>query len=177
MDRNELNDRYFDWLCDIVVPFGCYRLLAYLHGIDFTYTIPMDGNRAEDGIEMRYRFASDEGYDYRIVANYIDDRPCSVLEMLVALAVRCEEHIMYDPDMGDRTCVWFWEMISSLGLDSMSDEYFDEGQVEDVIEHFLNRDYEPNGKGGLFTVTHASRDMRNIEIYYQMHAYLEDKNL
>lgn len=177
MDRNELNDRYFDWLCDTICGLGYYNLLAYLHGVDFTYTIPMDGNRAEDGIEMRYRFASDEGYDYRIVASYIDDRPCSVLEMLVALAVRCEEHIMFDPDMGDRTCQWFWEMITSLGLDSMTDECFDEGQVNYILERFLNRDYEPNGEGGLFTVKHASRDMRNIEIYYQMHAYLEDKNL
>lgn len=174
MERNELNDRYFDWLCGIIFDPRYGKLLAYLHSVDFTYIIPMDGNRAEDGIEMRYRFAYDQGYDYRMIASYIDDRPCSVLEMLIALAVRCEEHITYDPDEGDRTGKWFWDMIESLGLLPMTDRRFDQGQIDYILNRFLNRDYEPNGEGGLFTVKHNDRDMREIEIYYQMYAYLED---
>jgi hypothetical protein len=29
------------------------KLFARLHDTEFTYTIPMDGNRAEDGIDLR----------------------------------------------------------------------------------------------------------------------------
>ena len=40
-----------------------YRRLFYkLHDTEFAYTIPMDGNRAEDGIELRYRFGREQGY-------------------------------------------------------------------------------------------------------------------
>lgn len=54
------------------------------------------------------------------------------LEMIIALAIRLEEHIMDDPDIGNRTGQWFWDMIVSLGLGS-------EGLI-DVIRRFLNRD-------------------------------------
>lgn len=51
-----------------------------------------------------------------MIASYLDNRPCSVLEMIIALAIRLEEHIMDDPDIGNRTGQWFWDMIVSLGL-------------------------------------------------------------
>ena len=41
--------------------------------------------------------------------------------MMIALAIRCEEHIMDDPDAGDRTGQWFWSMLVSLGLGSMDE--------------------------------------------------------
>ena len=77
--------------------------------------IPMDGNRAEDGIDLRYRFGHEQHYSDAMVASFLDDRPCSVLEMMIALSIRCEEHIMDDPDVGNRTGQWFWSMIASLG--------------------------------------------------------------
>lgn len=93
---------------------------------------------------------------------------------MIALAVRCEEHIMDDPDIGDRTGQWFWNMIVSLGLGSMTDERFDGEYVDEVVDIFLNREYERNGEGGLFTVNDTDRDMRNVEIWYQMHWYLNE---
>ncbi|WP_243133445.1 hypothetical protein [[Ruminococcus] torques] len=59
---------YFNWMCQLVFD-GRYskklsyrRLLKVLHKIEFTYSIPMDGNRAEDGIDLRYRFGYENGY-------------------------------------------------------------------------------------------------------------------
>jgi hypothetical protein len=100
------------------------------------------------------------------------DGPCSILEMMVALANRCEETIMDDPDIGNRRDQWFWGMIKSLGLGDMYDTRYDEYYVEDVVVRFLDRDYEPDGHGGLFTVKNAYRDMRDIEIWNQMHDYI-----
>lgn len=97
--------------------------------------------------------------------SYLDNRPCSVLEMLIALAFRCEEHIMTDPDIGNRMGQWFWNMIVSLGLGSMSDSRFDAAYTDDVISRFMNRKYKRNGEGGLFTVERCKYDMRTVEIW------------
>ena len=79
---------------------------------------------------------------------------------------------MYDIDIGDRTSVWFWNMIDNLGLSDMSDAHFNQPYVDDVIFRFLNRDYLPNGQGGLFTINNCSEDLRNVEIWYQLCWYL-----
>lgn len=63
----------------------------------------------------------------------------SVLEMLIALSIRLEEHIMDDPEIGDRTGQWFWNMITNLGLGSMDDRKFNENRVEDIVTRFLER--------------------------------------
>ena len=169
MTRDELSDQYFDWMYQLVVDDRysnkSYRkLFARLYDTEFTYTIPMDGNRAEDGINLRYRFG---------VASCLDDRPCSILEMMIALSIRCEEHIMDDPDVGDRTGQWFWSMLVSLGLGGMEDRKFDRYLVDATLERFLDRGYERNGEGGLFTVNNG-RDMRRTEIWYQMNYYLSE---
>lgn len=182
MTRNELINLYFKWMYGLVCDKKRYsktpsyrRLLRYLNSIEFQYTIPMDANRAEDGMDLRYRFAYDCRYEDAMIAECLDDRPCSMLEMMIALALRCEEDIMIDPDFGDRKGQWFWEMIVNLGLGSMHDENFDEEYVDFVIERFHDRNYHPDGSnGGLFTVKDAPRDMRDVEIWYQMCWHLNE---
>lgn len=175
MTENELNEEYFGWLCQIVQQDNRYRqLLNYLYTTDFTYTIAMDANRAEDGIGLRYRFGDECGYGQPTVATLLDDRPCSILEMMVALAIRCE-NIMSNPEYGDRTSLWFWEMINNLGVSGMTDNRFDELFVEAVMERLLKREYRRNGYGGLFTIHNcAGRDLRTVEIWYQMCWYLDE---
>lgn len=180
MTKNELNNAYFKWLYRLVCKDNRYKrlsyrkLLAYLYEVEFTYSIAMDGNRESDGIDLRYRFGYERGYDQHLIASYLDDSPCSVLEMMVALALRCEEHIMCDPEYGDRTGKWFWDMIKSLGLYFMDDAHFDREVAENFVSRFLNREYKRNGEGGLFTVQNGARDMRTAEIWYQMCWYLND---
>lgn len=180
MTLDILYDEYFEWMCKVVGNYKKRRrssykkLLKYLHDKEFIFTLEMDENRAEDGIDLRYRYA----YDYRRsgprVIECLDDGPCSILEMMVALAIRCEERIMEDPELGDRTSQWFWDMVENLGLASMDDNKFDEHNVEKIVDRFLNREYEENGEGGLFTVKNCRVDLRTVEIWYQMCWYLED---
>ena len=56
----------------------------------------------------------------------------------------------------------------------MDDDNFDEELVRDRIERFMDRDYEPNGRGGLFTVRNARCDMRDVDIWYQMCMYVDN---
>ena len=173
--EDQINDDYFEWLCELInierfSKHLTYRkLLTHLHNIEFTWFIPHDDNRADDGIQLRRRYALVQD-DMRL-SNYILG-PCSILEMMVALAIRCEENIMDDALMGNRTGQWFWGMIHSLGLSGMNDARFDIDYVDDVLARFLNREYEPNGKGGLFTIKHCMNDMRTVEIWCQLSWYL-----
>lgn len=174
-----IRDEYFNWLYDLVcgdrysTHISFKRLLSYLHSTDFRYLISKDQNRAEDGISLRRRFALDTDYpdNYDYILNALIG-PCSVFEMMVALAIRCEEDIMDDPMFGNRTGQWFWGMITSLGLGSMTDNRFDERYVYEIIERFLDRDYRPDGQGGLFTIRHCDYDLRDIEIWRQLCWYL-----
>lgn len=179
MTKNDLEKRYFDWMYGIACQNRYSRkasykmLLSYLNCIPFSYTVLMDRNRAADGVDLRYRFGYEQGYEDPMIASYLDDKPCSVLEMMVALAIRCEEHIMEDSDIGDRTGKWFWYMISSLGLSDMDDDQIDYIRVDRIIRKFLNREYTKDGKGGLFYVKNCKIDMRTTEVWYQMFQYLE----
>lgn len=149
------------------------RLLKHLHNIEFTYSMTMDGNRAANGINLRYNFALANGYedDTDEIMDILDG-PCSVLEMIVALAIHCEKDIMDDPRYGDRTGQWFWGMIVNLGLGGMTDDRYDGQVVEDVIQRFLDRKYKPDGTGGLFTIRDCKRDLRKVEILHQLNWYL-----
>ena len=176
MMEDRINNEYFEWLVDTVCGkrfskrVSYRRLLTRLHSIIFSYSIPNDVNRAKDGTSLRYRFACSSQYSY--ADEYITGS-CSVLEMMIALSIRCEESIMDDPDIGDRTGQWFWGMITNLGLGSMYDGIFDEQYVDETIDRFLNREYEPDGKGGLFRIKNCSYDLRKFEIWYQMCWYLD----
>lgn len=180
MTKEKLQNIYFDWLYDLMCE-GRYseetsfrKLFAYLHRTEFTYLIERDENRAIDGIDLRYRFALTNRYT-DIYEDYLDG-PCSVLEMMIALAIMCEEHIMDDPSKGDRTRQWFWYMIVNMGLGGMSDVHFDKRYVIDIVDIFLNRDYAPDGRGGLFTIKNCDTDLRNVEIIYQLYWYLNSIN-
>ena len=108
------------------------------------------------------------------VADVLDVKECSVLEMMIALSLRCEEQIIDDPDVGDRTRKLFWSMINNLGLNRMDDESYDSFEVEDRLDIFMNREYKPDGTGGLFKLRKTRHDLRNVEIWYQMMWYLSE---
>lgn len=180
MTENLLRKKYFLWMCQIVdtdrkIHVGSYRsLLEKLNNIDFYAILPMDENRADDGIELRYRFGRDCGYPASMIASMLDVAPCSVLEMMVALALRGEHHVAEDTIYGDRTGRWFWSMIKSMALTDQCDDMFDPAVVQDSVHRMLERNYAANGRGGLFTLQNPREDLRHVEIWYQMMWYLSE---
>lgn len=172
-----VREEYFEWLYEYVCKGRSHNGISYrklftlLHEIEFTFSIYNDVNRARDGVDLRYRFAVLRD-DERIL-EILDDGPCSVLEMMVALAARCEETIMDDTRYGNRTGQWFWTMMRSLGIGLMTDDIFDKDVVEDIIHNFLERRYDPDGKGGLFHIKNCEDDLRNVEIWTQLCWYLD----
>ncbi len=136
-------------------------LLEALYNKPFTYILAMDSNRAEDGVSLR---------------PYYDPSPCSVLEMMIALSIRMER-IMEDPDYGDCTSTWLFLMIKNLGLSKMRNDKFNPDIVDNVLNRFLNRQYEFNGIGGLFSippeiVEDEGADFRTMDIWMQANWYM-----
>lgn len=178
MTKYEIKELYFQWMrslvCNSEKSYSYIKLMHELNCIEFTYQIAMDGNRAEDGINLRYRFGREEAFPDGLIASYLDDRPCSVFEMLVALSMRCEEHIMSNPDVGNRTGKWFWTMIFNLDLGGMDDLNFNKQIVDRIVQKLLERKYAKNGEGGLFGRRIGKTDMRTVDIWYQMCWFLDD---
>lgn len=171
---------YFLWMVDLVCDKRYTKgttwkqLLTFLNQVEFSYSIDMDRNRAKDGEQLRYRFGFEKRIPNDVIRTALDCRSCSVLEMMVALSLRCEEHIMADPENGDRTGKWFFEMIDSLGLGEMDDAAFDKRYSSRRVHRFLRHQFRQDGAGGLFTVLRSPHDMRTLDIWYQMMAYLNN---
>lgn len=174
---------YFHWLSEIAIPNKVTRewyskLLDKLHSTIFRYSIPRDRNRVEDGIDLRWRYACEvtrnDAERTRIVNQlYIQGGMCTVLELMVALAMRIDETIMDDPTYGDRTSQWFWNMVTSLGLNQMVDEQYDDEYATMVLDRFMDHKYDQDGRGGLFTIENCDRNIRTAEIWYQLCWYID----
>lgn len=169
-------DEYFAWLCELVDinrPYVSYNMLAKaLHDKPFKWFVPNDDNRAFEGKNLREQFCEENGIAY--VYDYFSE-DCSMLELLIALAFRCES-IMADQNGDIPMKEWFWMMLGNVGLDKFTDvEHYDNwegGIVDDILNRIIDRTYHRNGRGGLFPLKSHKKDQRKVELWYQMSSYL-----
>lgn len=178
-------DEYRDWLLDKVgfkdyellklpgrehscyYPWNYELLMRKLHDIDFKWFLERDENRMKDGLALRYDFFDENEVDGGFI------RPCSVLEMLVGLSLRLECDYIGDP--GDPHPVdIFWQMICNLGLGNYFDTRFDSGRVEKIVDIWMSRRYDYDGKGGIFPLKGDTFDSREEEIWKLAMAYITE---
>ena len=169
-----LENLYFNWLCAKVIqldnptPSLKYDMLfRFLHTTEYVWLIAGDDDRFEDGVELRQEFLSELGLDDNPEWDHL---PCSVFEMLVALSKRCE--FATDVPYID----WFWELIENLGLRPFNDAAFGNGvRVPEILYTFIWRQYDYNGRGGLFPLEHSVHDQSETPVWYQFSDYLTDQ--
>lgn len=171
--------RYFLWLCDKVGydrkamsdQNGYAYLLMAMFERTFYCTVARDHNRALDGERLRGEYRQEtEDYDKMELGE------CRVLEMLIALAQRIEQQIMYSKTYGDRMPEWFWLMCRNLGLTRYDNLRWNERAVNRLISKWLDREYKENGVGGLFPMDSTEEiDQRNLEIWRQMQWYFAER--
>ena len=167
---------YYDWLVFIIAPDYHQReqyseLLFALYSTEFFWVVPRDRNRAKDGLELRDQFERETGL-------YCDTYgPCNCLEMIISLAIRCENELMYmyNPKLGNQTERWFWTILDNLELLDYSDPCFNYEEVDDILKHFMGRDYGPGLKYCPFPVSGYVQDFENMELAYQMNYYVKEK--
>lgn len=166
---------YFNWLrakvLDYDAPGYLYlNLLKILYGTEFVFILDGDDNRREDGLELRLSFLRESR-----VANeqHWFESPCSILEVLIALAYRAE----FVNEMPARD--WFWRFIQNLRLDGYTSSIsrVDRVLIDRILETWLFRIYDYSGDGGLFPLQRPTEDQRKIELWYQLNRYLDDQGL
>ena len=149
-----------------------YRNLCIVSAtIEFNWIHPMDENRATDGLELRDDFEYETG-------EYLDKSSglppnCSFFEMLAALSIRCENQLMRNLSLGDRTSKWFFEFLDNLGLDPelRTDD------IEEIIINFMHGNYKSNGEGGMFPLKRRDINQRGEQLWKQMSAYISENYL
>lgn len=145
------------------------HLLYFLLNKSFKYTIPRDDNRVKDGLSLRYKYFEDFDNPEEILGVN-----ASVLEVLIGLSIRLDREYIGEP--GDpHPEIIFWEMICNLGLDKFDDLKWSEDEAEKIVNKWLLRDYDFDGKGGIFPLSVATFDQRNTEIWDQAMAYVIEK--
>ena len=156
---------YYIWLRDLVGNRRGYKkLIKQLDTIPFRFIFALDENRSCGGVLLRSKYA------YETSMNDDDVRlgPCTVLEMLIALAGHMEDQLTCDVE------TWFWTLIGNLCLDQFTDDNYDARGVEYLVDTWLNRKYEPNGAGSIFPLKEYTGDCRNLDIWSQMNAWINE---
>lgn len=144
-----------------------WKLMRKLYTTEFVWFIANDDNRVEDGKALRTMFLDAEGVDADIVDAEWLEIGCSFLEMLVALSHR----LYFDTNTPARD--WFWHMLTNLGLAMSNDKNpMEDDEIDEILASVVFRTYEANGQGGLFPLRNPESDQREIEIWYQLSAYL-----
>lgn len=150
-----------------------HKIFECLHEMEYTYVLDRDKNRESDGLGLRKDFINDR--HVKFYDEFINRR-CSVMEMMVALAIRVDSHILCDPMSGEETPYkFFMEMIENLRLNQFSGSRFDDHGIHIYINKWLNRDFCKNGDGSPFPVIHDKRDQRELEIWDQVNSYINEK--
>lgn len=148
------------------------KLLDTLFRIPFRSYIYMDNNRMEDASDMRFDYIS-ELFNSKEDTSIIEDRYISVLEVLIALAIRMEKDILCDPmSENDHSSDHFWVFLRNLGVENdTNDDYFEEN-VRKKCEIWMTREYDFNGNGSIFPLKGNKNDARKMEIWTQMNIYI-----
>lgn len=171
-----INDPYFSYISDLALKRdrGNYKkLLIALHSFPFEYILDLDENREIDGLELRMEYIRSHSHFKYDLENLYFERPCSVLEMMVALSKRCHDTILNPEDGKERTNELFSLMLTNMGLIDCTDENYNQSKINKAVMRMLNRTYTAEGDGGLFYIPGIKDDMRKVELWYQAMWYID----
>lgn len=175
-----IQEAYFEFLYDKVFdvwdnnsPDSFVVVAAFMHQIEFQALVPYDENRIADAAGLRNEFQRWAGSMGPEELNDLMLPNASIFEVLIALADKADHMVTLG---GIR--IWFRVFIENLGLDKYNDLYCQTRAtfpIERALIRFNNRQYSPSGRGGIFPLRQPEEDQRQVELWYQMGAYMKDK--
>ncbi len=171
MMSNPLTEIYIRWLelqfQDATPGQSYWDLLNIMYMKVFIWLIPNDDNRIADGRELRIEFC----HAQRIRPNYwANSEPISFLEVLLGLSRRLAFTV------GDSSEKWAWQLVINLELENMFDTLSvqKKRKVINTLDTVIGRTYQFNGVGGFFPLIRPSDDQTQVELWYQMAAYIDE---
>ena len=118
------------------------KLLNYLADREFKWSMPIDENRATDGIDLRLKYIDESAEPCEISDRDFTKTDeflawsrtyyCSWLEMLTALAIRCED-VMAEYHQNNVN-FWFWLIIDNVFDVNMSNSRFDQEECDKELD-------------------------------------------
>lgn len=172
-----LEELYFEWLYSQVASIKLknpsrtfYKILWILFTKEFAWFVPNDDNRVEDGKELRYEFLAKQNIDPRDVDRDWLEIECSMLELFIGLSKRLSF------ETNAPVYEWFWEIMENLDLVYNDNVHIPRERVEEKLDQVIWRTYRRNGRGGIFPLQRPQRDQREVELWYQLNAYLLERD-
>lgn len=148
-----------------------WSLFRVLYTKEFIWLIPNDDNRVEDGRDLRYKFLEDHNMTPHDIDREWMAAGCSFLEMLIGLSGRLAF------EGGGDEAEWFWHLLETLELENYNDaKRIPLARVDDILDTVIWRTYQNDGLGGLFPLERAREDQREVDIWYQLNAYLLERD-
>lgn len=160
MIDTKVDYHYFKWISSKIDVDE--KILYEMFITPFAWVILGDKNRAYDVKDLRLQYIDETGRP--MPDGWVDKQPSSVLEVIYRFCQLAD----FETDIEARH--WFARIVENLRLTSdLSRDH-----IRDILQCFIWREYEPNGRGGLFPLKNPKKDQRNVEIWYQFNAYLDD---
>ena len=134
---------YKDWLISLVdTPENDFRryytkLMNDLFDKDYPWMRGHNGDRFDDGIELRSRYDIYVRDGETHVIKTLSGKPCSILECLVALFNRYSDSVLTDPGDPSVAPELFYDALNGLELLFFDDSRYDFEAVNDILDQFL----------------------------------------
>lgn len=171
---NPLAEEYLRWLePQIRDEYGrpgtdtYWDLLTVMFEKEFVWTVPHDDSRMLDGLDLRVEFCHAQHIRLDALRNL---GPCSFLEVLIGLSRRLSFMA------GGSAPGWAWQLLCNLELHRMTDPLSQRhiSKANDILDAVIWRTYQPDGSGGFFPLAWPDGDQTQIELWYQMAAYIDE---
>lgn len=160
---------YYTWLTkQIDIPNGktYFDLFERLHNIEFIWTVPNDDNRVQDALDLRHEFLEDKDGSELVLGG------ATCLEIIIALSRK----VAFIASGNKHSHQWAWTLLKNLGFQKFSDPLTLEkgNKVDQILHDLMWRQYSADGRGGFFPLTNPDVDQTQIEIWYQLNAYVSE---
>lgn len=184
---NSLSEDYLRWLAPQIREDNglsnpnqeFWGLLTIMYEKEFTWTVPNDHNRLGDGLDLRVAFCYANDIPMRErrrepLRSFLHREPevpfppVSFLEVLIGLS----ERLAFNA--GGTAPGRAWELLCNLNLHHMADPLSrrSANKANNILDRCVRRAYLPDGRGGFFPLEQPHEDQRQVEIWYQMSAYI-----
>jgi hypothetical protein len=133
---------------------------------EFYSRVLLDENRVNDAYYLREVL----GYSVPVLGQ------ARCLEILFILSRKAEFELS---GTGTNFRNLFWEFVENLGLKQYSDDAWDDPQVifevDRILIDWLDRRHSKSGLGGVFPLKDPEKDQRDVELWYQLNAWVLEK--
>lgn len=159
---------YYSWLTkkiDIPNEKTYFDLFERMHNVEFIWTVPNDDNRVQDALDLRTEFLDGKTGEIQLGG-------ATCLEIVVALS----QKVAFIASGNKHAHQWAWTLLKNLGLRRFSDPLTPEkvNHIDQIFHDLIWRNYHVDGRGGFFPLQNPDVDQTQVEIWYQLNAYVSE---